>query len=179
MPSRADALRFLNDSGTTHDRLRRACEILGLPTAGSADDLRARALAHFETVAADADVVCLNPAPDAFAVVRAFNDAFNSHDVDATMALMTEDCVFENTRPAPDGTRYEGQAAVRACWDQFFANSPQARFEFGDTFAAGSRCAVSWTYHWVKNGTAGHVRGVDLFRIRDGKIAEKLSYVKG
>ncbi len=25
----------------------------------------------------------------------------------------------------------------------------------------------------------GHVRGVDVFRVRDGKVAEKLSYVKG
>jgi hypothetical protein len=26
---------------------------------------------------------------------------------------MTDDCVFENTYPATDGTRYQGQAAVR------------------------------------------------------------------
>jgi ketosteroid isomerase-like protein len=116
---------------------------------------------------------------DALAVVNAFNAAFNRHDVDAIMALMTDDCVFENTRPAPDGTRYEGQAAVRAFWEQFFARSPQARFEFEDMFAAGNRCVVSWTYFWVKNEVPGRVRGVDLFRLRDGKIAEKLSYVKG
>ncbi|MBS1243923.1 MAG: hypothetical protein H6R41_460, partial [Deltaproteobacteria bacterium] len=24
-----------------------------------------------------------------------------------------------------------------------------------------------------------HIRGVDVFRVRDGKVAEKLSYVKG
>ncbi|MNC86684.1 SnoaL-like domain protein [compost metagenome] len=68
---------------------------------------------------------------------------------------------------------------MRAFWEQFFANSPQARFEFGDMFAAGDRCVVRWTYHWVRNEVAGHVRGVDVFRVRDGKIAEKLSYVKG
>jgi hypothetical protein len=34
-------------------------------------------------------------------------------------------------------------------------------------------------FHWENNGVAGHVRGVDLFRMRDGKVAEKLSYVKG
>jgi hypothetical protein len=31
----------------------------------------------------------------------------------------------------------------------------------------------------VLNGGEGRVRGVDLFRGRDGKVAEKLSYVKG
>ena len=116
---------------------------------------------------------------DPLAVVRRFNDAFNRHDVDAVMAVMTDDCVFESTRPAPDGARYEGSAAVRAFWEQFFANSPQARFEFTDMFAAGDRCVVRWTYHWVKATGAGHVRGVDVFRVRDGKVAEKLSYVKG
>ena len=95
------------------------------------------------------------------------------------MRAMTADCVFENTRPAPDGTRMVGQDAVRAFWEEFFTRSPQARFETEDIFAAGDRCAVRWTYHWVRDGRAGHVRGVDLFRVRDGKVAEKLSYVKG
>ena len=31
----------------------------------------------------------------------------------------------------------------------------------------------------MRDGTPGHVRGVDVFRVRDGKVAEKLSYVKG
>jgi ketosteroid isomerase-like protein len=46
-------------------------------------------------------------------VVNCFNEAFNRHDVDALMALMTDDCVFESTRPAPDGERFEGQSRVR------------------------------------------------------------------
>jgi ketosteroid isomerase-like protein len=113
------------------------------------------------------------------AAIRRFNDAFNAHDVDAIMAAMTDDCVFENTRPAPDGTRVEGQAAVRAVWQTFFENSPQARIDTEEMFAAGDRCVMRWRYTWVKNGTPGHVRGVDVFRVRAGKVAEKLSYVKG
>ena len=179
MPTREEALRFVTDDRTSDDKLRRACEILGLPGDGSAGLVRARLIGHVERLDQDAPVVCLNPADDPLSVVRRFNDAFNRHDVDAIMALMTDDCVFENTRPAPDGTRYEGQAAVRACWEQFFANSPQARFEFTDLFAAGDRCVVRWTYHWVKSSGSGHVRGVDVLRVRGGKVAEKLSYVKG
>jgi ketosteroid isomerase-like protein len=113
------------------------------------------------------------------AVVEQFNEAFNNHDVSGIMALMTEDCVFENTRPAPDGTRIVGQAAVRSFWTEFFQRSPQARFESEEIFEAGDRCVVRWIYQWVRDGTKGHVRGVDLFRVRDGKVAEKFSYVKG
>ena len=113
------------------------------------------------------------------AAVQRFNDAFNRHDVDAIMAAMTDDCVFENTRPAPDGERLVGQDAVRAAWQALFARSPKARFETEEAFAAGDRCVVRWVYHYEREGRAGHVRGVDVFRVRDGRVAEKLSYVKG
>lgn len=112
--------------------------------------------------------------------IQRFNEAFARHDVDMVMAAMTEDCVFENTYPPPDGERYAGQAAVRAFWEQFFAASPQAIFVFEDTFAANDRAVVRWRYQWVEpDGKPGHVRGVDIFRVQDGKVAEKLSYVKG
>jgi ketosteroid isomerase-like protein len=113
------------------------------------------------------------------AAVERFNEAFNRHDVDGIMSSMTEDCVFENTRPAPDGTRIAGHSAVRAFWDEFFRRSPQAHFETEELITSGDRCVVRWVYTWVRDGAPGRVRGVDVFRVRDGKVAEKLSYVKG
>jgi len=113
-------------------------------------------------------------------VVSRFNDAFNRHDVDAIMALMTDDCVFENTSPAPNGQRYEGQDAVRAFWEGMFAATPDAHFETEEFFTTDDRCTVRWRYTYTaSDGTTGHIRGVDVFRIRDGKVAEKLAYVKG
>ena len=109
------------------------------------------------------------------ATVRAFNDAFGRHDVDAVMALMTDDCIFENTLPTPDGERHVGQAAVRKFWKRFFAESPNATFETEEMVVAGDRAVVRWRFDWG----GGHVRGIDLFKVRDGKVAEKLSYVKG
>jgi ketosteroid isomerase-like protein len=112
--------------------------------------------------------------------IQRFNEAFNRHDVDAVMAAMTEDCLFENTSPPPDGERYYGQAAVRAYWEHFFVSSPHATFETEDIFAGGDRCVVCWRYRWVEqDGKHGHIRGVDVFRVRDGKVAEKFAYVKG
>jgi ketosteroid isomerase-like protein len=108
-------------------------------------------------------------------VVERFNAAFNAHDVDAVMALMTEDVVFESTGPAPDGGRVEGWADVRKTWEEFFASNPAAQFVAEEVFTGGDRAVVRWRYEWG----AGHVRGVDVMRVRDGKVAEKLSYVKG
>lgn len=114
------------------------------------------------------------------AVIEQFHDAFNRHDVDAIMALMTDDCIFENTSPQPDGERYAGQAAVRGCWKKFFQASPQAHFTVEELFVADDRGVVRWVYEWMNaDGKPGHVRGVDIFRVRNGKVAEKLSYVKG
>lgn len=111
-------------------------------------------------------------------VVQQFHEAFNRHDVDAIMALMTGDCVFENTYPPPDGARLQGQEAVRACWEQLFRDAPAAHFAVEELFASGERAVLRWRYAWAPPGE-GHVRGVDIYRVRDGRVAEKLSYVKG
>jgi hypothetical protein len=112
---------------------------------------------------------------DARSVIERFNAAFNAHDVDAIMALMTDDCVFEDTEPAPDGTRFVGQAAVRQRWEELFTASPHAVFSEEELFLAGDRAVVRWRYDWGD----GHVRGVDILRMREGRVAEKFSYVKG
>jgi ketosteroid isomerase-like protein len=113
------------------------------------------------------------------AAVNAFNAAFNDHDVDAVMALMTDDVVFETTGPAPDGKRYVGQADVRAAWEEFFSASPTDAFTAEEIFANGDRCVVRWRFEWNAADPSAHVRGVDVIRVRDGKLAEKLAYVKG
>lgn len=49
-----------------------------------------------------------------------------------------------------------------------------------ELFVAGDRGVLRWIYRWRNaDGSPGHVRGVDIYRVRDGKVAEKLSYVKG
>lgn len=117
---------------------------------------------------------------DAAAVLTAFSAAFGAGDVDAIMALMAGDCVFESTGPAPDGHRYDGAVAVRAVWEELFTQTRDAAFTEEESFVAGDRAVLRWRFTWTEaDGAAGHVRGVDVLRIRDGLVAEKLSYVKG
>ena len=114
------------------------------------------------------------------AAIERFNVVFNNHDVPGVMDAMTDDCVFESTGPQPDGMRFVGQAAVRKVLEEFFGSSPNATFEAEEMFATGDRCVVRWLYRWTdEEGKAGHIRGIDVFRVRDGKVAEKLAYVKG
>lgn len=108
-------------------------------------------------------------------IVMEFNDAFNRHDVQGMMRLTTDDTVFENTHPSPDGTTFSGKPAVTQFWSDFFRDSPNAHIEIEEIFGMGNRCVMRWKYTWGD----GHVRGVDVFKLKDGLIAEKLSYVKG
>jgi ketosteroid isomerase-like protein len=109
-----------------------------------------------------------------------FGAVFNRRDVDAVMAAMTDDCVFESTYPPPDGQRFEGQEAVRGAWEELFRSTPDATFETEELFVVDDRCTARWIYRYTgEDGTTHHIRGVDVFRVRDGKVAEKLSYVKG
>ena len=113
-------------------------------------------------------------------VVQELEEALNRRDVDAFMALITDDCVFENTSPPPDGGRYEGRSAIRTFLEDFFQTTPSIDFQTEDLFASGNRCVVRWVFHWINTaGEHEHIRGIDVFHIRNGKMAEDFAYVKG
>ena len=88
--------------------------------------------------------------------------------------------MFESTGPAPDGRRVEGRDAIRAEWQEMFSATRDASFTFQEAFVSGDRATARWRFGWTgDDGTPGHVRGADVLRVRDGKVVEKLSYVKG
>lgn len=107
-------------------------------------------------------------------LIDRFGAAWAAHDLDAALRCVSEDCVFDATGPAPDGIRHHGRTALRSAWQPIF-DAPDTMFEVEETVAAGDRVVQRWTYRF----DGGHVRGIDLYRIRDGLIAEKFSYVKG
>jgi ketosteroid isomerase-like protein len=110
------------------------------------------------------------------ALMDRFTAALNSHDLDAVLALVADDIVFESTTPPPDGARYEGRDAVARVWEGMLTTTPEARFSVEEQFSDGSgRAVVRWRYDWGD----GHVRGVDIVRVRNGRLAESLAYVKG
>jgi ketosteroid isomerase-like protein len=112
-------------------------------------------------------------------VVDRFNETFNRHDADELATLLTDDTVFEDTSPAPDGRRIEGKTAVVAFWRGWFERNPDAHFEAEEIIVSGDRAVVRWLYRKMRNGQPWRLRGVDVFTVRDGKVAAKLSYVKG
>jgi ketosteroid isomerase-like protein len=111
--------------------------------------------------------------------INNFNEAFNRHDADALSTFLTDDTVFEDTSPAPDGRRIDGKAAVVDFWRGWFARNADAQFEAEEIIISGNRAVVPWVYRKTRNGQPWHLRGVDIFTVRDGKVAAKVAYVKG
>jgi uncharacterized protein (TIGR03086 family) len=145
--------------------LYREAGLIGAPLPVADGDAQAQLLGRFGR----------NPrTDDTLATLVRFNDAFGRQDVDGIMAAMTDDCVFEDTTP-PDGHRHVGAVEVRAAWAALFSANPDGVFTTEHAVISEDRATYQWTYDYG-NGT---VRGIDLFRVRDGRVAEKLSYVKG
>ena len=106
--------------------------------------------------------------------VRLFDAACNGHDLEALAELITEDCVFEDTTP-PDGHRHVGSDSVLKAFANVMSGAPNLHFDMEEMVTAGDRVFVLWRYDWGD----GHVRGVDVMRVRGDRVSESFAYVKG
>ena len=79
-------------------------------------------------------------------VIDRFNEAFNRHDADALALLLTDDTVFEDTSPPPDGRRIEGKAAVVEFWREWFTRNTEAVFDAEEVIVSGERVAAKLAY---------------------------------
>ena len=117
---------------------------------------------------------------DKIRLLQAFAEAWNRHDVDALMSMMTGDCVFEASGGnAVNGERHEGQRAVRAAFAAVFERYPDAHWGNARHFVAADRGVSEWTFTGtLMDGTRVEVTGCDLFTFRNGEIAIKNSFRK-
>jgi ketosteroid isomerase-like protein len=106
-----------------------------------------------------------------------YRDAFFARDIDAIMALVTPDFVFENVT---GGERIEGAEAARAHIGAIFARWPDMRFEEreGGIRAGGDHGTAEWTARapHPDTGRALEWEGIDLILIRDGRISRNAVY---
>jgi steroid delta-isomerase-like uncharacterized protein len=113
-------------------------------------------------------------------LLDAFANAFNSHDVEAILSLMTDDTVFEaSAGPDIKGQVSRGREAVGQAFQEVFDTFHDARWSDPKHFIAGDRAVTEWVFSGTRNdGTRVEVQGCDVFTLRDGKIAIKNSYRK-
>ena len=75
-------------------------------------------------------------------VIAAYGDAWNSHDVEAILAMHTEDSVFENHTSGGKGV---GKAAIREILKGIFSTFPDIHFEARRTYVRDGLVAQEWT----------------------------------
>ena len=75
-------------------------------------------------------------------IIAAYGDAWNSHDVEAILAMHTKDSVFENHTSGGKGV---GKAAIRKILEGVFATFPDIRFEARRTYVRDGVVTQEWT----------------------------------
>ena len=75
-------------------------------------------------------------------IIAAYGEAWNSHDVEAILAMHTDDSVFENHTSGGKGV---GKAAIREILRSVFAAFPDIRFEARRTYVCDNLVTQEWT----------------------------------
>ncbi len=120
-------------------------------------------------------------------LIAAYNEAWNAHDVQAIVAMHTEDSVFENHT---SGGRGVGKDAIREIVKGVLAAFPDIRFEARRTYVRDDVVTQEWTATGTlatpysrgsvtvePTGKEISWNGVDVIPFTGGLVARKDVYV--
>ena len=115
-----------------------------------------------------------------------YNDAWNTHDVEAIVAMHTEDSIFENH---VTGDVNVGREQIEKAITGIFAVFPDLSFEGRRQYIREDLVVQEWTARGTQKGTmtrggveveptGKHVeyKGMDVIPIEDGLVARKDVY---
>jgi len=116
-----------------------------------------------------------------------YSDAWNRHDVDAILALHTNDSVFENHT---SGGLAVGKAEIRKMLEGVFDTFPDLQFATRRAYFTDDVAVVEWTatathtkaitrngQSYPPSGKMLSWNGMDVIPLRDGLVARKDVYV--
>lgn len=109
-----------------------------------------------------------------------YANAWNRHDTEAIVSLMTPDADFLMSGGlTAEGRRVSGRDALVREISAFFKSMPDAEWRNARHFIAANRGVTQWTFTATRpDGSKVETNGVDMFTFRDGLIAVKDSYRK-
>jgi steroid delta-isomerase-like uncharacterized protein len=115
-----------------------------------------------------------------------YNEAWNRHDVDAILALHTDDSVFENHTSGGSGV---GKAEIRRIVEAVFSTFPDLHFETRRVYVRDELVVQEWTAsatfsveivragkRYPPTGKKIVWDGMDVIPMRDGLVARKDVY---
>lgn len=124
--------------------------------------------------------------PPLRAVIDAYNDAWNRHDVVAIVAMHTEDSVFCNHT---SGGEVVGRNAIRQVVSSVFETFPDIHFDLRRLYVRDDLIVQEWTatathqspvtYNNTTLSPTGKIirwDGMDIIPMRNGQVARKDVY---
>ena len=109
---------------------------------------------------------------DTAAVIDEYNAAFLERAPEKLVDLIGPDCMMKGTGPAPNGNVWRGYDECLAGW-QGLASDRTIEFSVEHVDVDGERAVIRWRITGAEN-----YRGVNLMRVRGGRIVEALGYGK-
>lgn len=118
--------------------------------------------------------------PITTAFLDRFANAWNAHDVETIVSMMTEDAVmYASAGPHAARPGLRGRAELLTGIAEIFAAMPDARWNDARHFLAGDRGVTEWVFTATRpDGSFVESPGCDVFTFRDGLIAVKDSFRK-
>jgi len=113
-------------------------------------------------------------------VIDRYLEGFNEQDLEALQETVSPDVVVHGLIGV-DGD-VTGLEEYGEWGMEMFSGIPDAHIELGDFFVSGNKVASRWTltgthdgdlFDFPATGEAFEISGVAIFRMEDGKIAEK------
>jgi steroid delta-isomerase-like uncharacterized protein len=118
------------------------------------------------------------------AAVRRLQAFLNGHDLDAIQEVFAATIAIHATSAQPRALDYYGHAGARVYYGALFAALPDFSIETRDLVAEGALVAARWAARGTftgklmgvpGNGAVIDLRGIDLWRVVNGQIAESWS----
>jgi ketosteroid isomerase-like protein len=103
-----------------------------------------------------------------------YGQAWAARDLDAVMALHTEDTIFQVHRD--NGSPAEGAAAVREAFSALLSQIPDLSFERKRVYLGEAHYVAEYVMSGTVDGKPFACDGVDIMAVRDGRVARKDSY---
>jgi ketosteroid isomerase-like protein len=103
-----------------------------------------------------------------------YSKAWGEHDLDAIMALHSEDTVFHIH--GDDGAAATGAAAVRQAIGALLAQSPDLAFEPRRVYFGDGHFVSEYVMSGTVDGKPFSCEGVDVIAVADGLVARKDTY---